>query len=91
VALGAGVVVLGVALGAGVVVPAVRAGALAAALATTGFHALNHWIDVNHAHPGSSAGVGDALALTVLFVLTAALTRAAGQHPSRRRPYVRGR
>jgi hypothetical protein len=68
---------LGLALAAGVVVPAVRAGALAAALATTGLHALNHWIDVNDAHPGSSAGVGDALALTILFVLTAVLTRAA--------------
>jgi hypothetical protein len=68
---------LGVALAAGLVVPAVRAGALAAMLASTGLHALNHWIDVNDAHPGSSAGVGDAVALTILFVFTAALTRAA--------------
>jgi hypothetical protein len=68
---------LGLALAAGLVVPAVRAGALAAALAMTGLHAVNHWIDVNDAHPGSSAGVGDALALTILFLLTAVLTRAA--------------
>jgi hypothetical protein len=68
---------LGAALAAALVVPALRAGALAAALATTGFHALNHWIDVNDAHPGSDAGPADAIALTVLFVATAALTSAA--------------
>ena len=68
---------LGLALAAGLVMPAVRAGALAATLASTGLHALNHWIDVDHAHPGSSAGVGDAVALTILFMLTAWLTRAA--------------
>lgn len=68
---------LGAALAAAVAVPALRPGALAAALATTGFHALNHWIDVNAAHPGSDAGVGDAVALTILFVLTVVLTRAA--------------
>jgi hypothetical protein len=68
---------LGVALAVSLAVPALRAGALAATLATTGFHALNHWIDVNDAHPGSTAGLGDAVALTVLFVFTAMLTRAA--------------
>jgi hypothetical protein len=70
---------LGLALAAGLVVPVVRAGALLAALAMTGLHALNHWIDVNDAHPGSIAGVGDAVALTILFVLTAVLTRAAAR------------
>jgi hypothetical protein len=68
---------LGAALAVSLAVPALRAGALAASLATTGFHALNHWIDVNDAHPGSTAGLGDAVALTVLFVFTAMLTRAA--------------
>jgi hypothetical protein len=68
---------LGAALAAALVVPALRAGALAAALATTGFHALNHWLDVNNAHPGSAAGVGDAIALSILFALTALLTRSA--------------
>ncbi len=68
---------LGAALAAALAVPCLRPGALAAALATTGFHALNHWIDVKDAHPGSAAGVGDAVALTILFALTAVLTRAA--------------
>ena len=68
---------LGAALAAALVVPALRAGALAATLASTGFHALNHWIDVNDAHPGSDAGLGDAISLTVLFVLIAVLTSAA--------------
>jgi hypothetical protein len=58
-------------------VPALRPGALAAALATTGFHAFNRWLDVNAAHPGSEAGIGDAVALTILFLCTAVLTRAA--------------
>jgi hypothetical protein len=68
---------LGAALAAALVVPSLRCGALAAAMATTGFHALNHWIDVNAAHPGSADGVGDAIALTMLFLLTALLTRDA--------------
>jgi hypothetical protein len=68
---------LGVALAAAFFVPALRPGALAAALATTGFHAFNHWLDVNAAHPGSDAGIGDAIALTILFLFTAVLTRAA--------------
>ena len=68
---------LGAALAAALAMPSLRSGALAAAMATTGFHALNHWIDVNNAHPGSAAGIGDAVALTILFLFTALLTRAA--------------
>ena len=68
---------LGAALAAALVIPALGPGALAAAAAMTGFHALNHWLDVNDAHPGSAAGVGDAIALTILFVFAAVLTRAA--------------
>jgi hypothetical protein len=70
---------LGVALAASLRWPALRAGALAAAAAMTGLHAINHWADVSDAHAGSSAGLGDAVSLTLLFALTVALARAAAR------------
>jgi len=54
-----------------------RAGALAIGLATVTFHAINHWIDVNAAHPGSNADIADAILLTVLAALMLAPLRAA--------------
>jgi predicted anti-sigma-YlaC factor YlaD len=66
---------LGVALVAALVWPALRAGALAAMLATTTFHALNHWIDVDEAHAGSNAGLSDAILLTVLALILVVLLR----------------
>lgn len=64
---------IGLALAAAVAWPALRAGALAVALAVTSLHALNHWVDVGAAHPGSNAGLGDAVSLTLLAAATAAL------------------
>jgi hypothetical protein len=54
-----------------------RAGALAIALASVAVHAVNHWIDVNDAHPGSNADVTDAILLTVLALFTIAPLQAA--------------
>jgi hypothetical protein len=54
-----------------------RAGALAVTTATFGLHAINHWYDVDNAHPGSSAGIVDAVSLTLAFVLSAGLLRAS--------------
>ena len=62
--------------------PAMRAGTLATVAATTGLHAVNHWADISSAHPGSSAGVLDAVSLTVGLGFAAALTVMAA---SRRR------
>ena len=68
---------VGLALAAALRWPALRPGALAAALGFTALHALNHWIDVGHAHPGSHAGIADALSLTLAAVLTVGLLRAS--------------
>ncbi len=54
-----------------------RAGALAIALAAVAFHAINHWIDVNHANGTSNADVTDAILLTLLALLTIAPLQAA--------------
>jgi hypothetical protein len=67
---------IGLGLAASLRWPALRAGALAVALASTGLHAINHWIDVNGAHAGSSAGISDAISLTVAFAFTALLLNA---------------
>ncbi len=67
---------IGLALAAAVRWPALRAGTLAAALGATALHALNHWIDVNHAHAGSNAGITDAVSLTLLAAFTAVLLAA---------------
>jgi len=56
---------------------ALRAGALAIALATVSIHAINHWIDVNDAHPGSNADVTDAVLLTILALATIGPLQAA--------------
>jgi hypothetical protein len=68
---------VGIALGAALAWPALRAGALAAALGMTTLHAINHWADVGNAHSGSSAGIGDAVSLTVLALATAGLLAVA--------------
>lgn len=68
---------VGLALAASLAWPPLRAGALAAAAGMSGLHAINHWADIGNAHAGSSAGAEDAVSLTVLFVFTAVLARAA--------------
>ena len=68
---------IGVALAAAVACASLRPGALLAALLATGFHTINHWIDINHAHAGSSAGASDAIQLTICTVLIAGLFRAS--------------
>jgi hypothetical protein len=68
---------LGLALVASLRWPALQPGVLAAAAGMTGLHAINHWADVSDAHAGSSAGLGDAVSLTVLFAVTVVLARAA--------------
>jgi hypothetical protein len=68
---------IGVALIAAARFEALRAGALAVVVATVGFHAINHWIDVNNAHAGSDAGITDAVLLTLLTLLALAPLRAA--------------
>jgi len=67
---------LGVALAASLAWPALRAGAVAAALASTALHAINHWADVGDAHAGTSAGLTDAISLTALALALAWLLRA---------------
>jgi hypothetical protein len=74
---------IGLALAAAVRWPALRAGTLAAALGATALHALNHWIDVNHAHAGSNAGAMDAISLTLLALFTAVLLTAQVREPAR--------
>ena len=54
-----------------------RAGALAVGLAAVSLHAVNHWIDVNHANGGSNADITDAVLLTLLAVLMIAPLQAA--------------
>jgi hypothetical protein len=54
-----------------------RPGALVIALGAAGFHAINHWIDVNNANGGSNAGVVDAVLLTTLTLITIAPLQAA--------------
>lgn len=66
---------LGLALAASLAWPVLRAGAFAAVLASTALHAVNHWVDVGEAHAGSSAGVVDAISLTLLAVALAVLLR----------------
>lgn len=68
---------VGLALAAALRWPALRPGALAAALGFTALHALNHWIDAGNAHPGTHAGLADALSLTLAALLTAGLLRAS--------------
>jgi hypothetical protein len=67
---------LGLALAAALAWPALRAGALAATLASTALHAVNHWADVGDAHAGTNAGLADAVSLTALAVALAWLLRA---------------
>ena len=80
----AGVMILGagLALLASLKWTVLRAGALAANLAMFGAHAVNHWFDIGNAHAGSSAGVLDAISLTLLMVFTAVVMRAAMQQES---------
>jgi hypothetical protein len=68
---------IGLVLAAAVVRPRLREVALLVALAATALHALNHWLDVDHAHHGSNAGANDAVQLTILALLIAVLYRAA--------------
>jgi hypothetical protein len=68
---------IGAALAASLRWPALRAGALASAFAATALHAINHWIDVGDAHAGSSAGIVDAVSLTLLALLIAGLLHAS--------------
>lgn len=67
---------LGIALAASVRWPILRTGTLAVASASIGFHAINHWVDVNRDHPGTSAGIVGALSQTALAVLCVVLLRA---------------
>ncbi|MBS1869827.1 MAG: hypothetical protein JSS99_09195 [Actinobacteria bacterium] len=67
---------VGVALAFAVRWPALRAGALTAAVATTGFHALNHWIDLGAGEPGTYAGVIGALSQTSLAIVAVVLLYA---------------
>jgi hypothetical protein len=66
---------LGLALAASLAWPVLRAGAVAATLASTALHAVNHWVDVGDAHAGSDAGIVDAISLTLLSVVLAWLLR----------------
>src|SRR3954452_13171775 len=73
---------LGVTLAAAVGRASWRSPLLAFAALQTGLHAINHWVDVDDA---SSLGLGlfDAISLTVLFVVIAALWRAAATLPTK--------
>lgn len=60
---------------------ALRAGAVAAALATSVLHAVNHWFDINAAQAGSHADVFGAISVSLLTAASAwllyAITRPA--------------
>lgn len=73
-------IALGVTLFAAVSRRSWRAPLLAFAALQCGLHAINHWVDVDDA---SSLGLGlfDAISLTLLFVVIAALWRAAATIP----------
>jgi hypothetical protein len=75
-------IALGVTLFAAVSRRSWRAPLLAFAALQCGLHAINHWVDVDNA---SSLGVGlfDAISLTVLTAVIAALWRAAASAPTR--------
>jgi hypothetical protein len=77
---------LGVALAASVHWTALRPGALAVATASIGFHAINHWVDIDRDHPGTSAGIVGALSQTVLAALCVALLRAELTRRASNRP-----
>lgn len=64
---------LGVALALAVRWPALRAGALTAATAAIGLHAVNHWFDLGNGEPGTSAGAIGALSQTSLAIVCAIL------------------
>lgn len=66
---------LGLALVASLAWPVLRAGAVAATLASVALHAVNHWVDVGEAHPGSDAGIVDAVSLTLLAIVLVGLLR----------------
>jgi hypothetical protein len=68
---------IGIALLAAAWLDQLRAGALTVALGAAGLHTINHWIDVNNANGGSSAGPADAILLTLLTLITIAPLRAA--------------
>ncbi len=68
---------IGIGLAVSIWIPAFRSGALLVAAAMAGFHAINHWIDVNAANGDSNADVFGAVSLTLQFVLTLGLLRAA--------------
>lgn len=68
---------IGIALIASAWVAPLRPGALAVGLAAVSLHAVNHWIDVNHANGSSNADVFDAVSLTLLAVLMIAPLQAA--------------
>jgi hypothetical protein len=72
---------VGIALAASIWVAALRPGALLAATAVAGLHAINHWIDVNDANGNSNADVFDAVSLTLQLVLTLGLLRASLRRP----------
>ncbi|MBB4663864.1 hypothetical protein [Conexibacter arvalis] len=73
---------LGIALAASVRWAALRAGALAAATAAVGFHAVNHWVDLGAEEPGTHAGVIGALSQTSLAIVCAVLLVVViRQHP----------
>lgn len=69
-ALSAGI---GVALALAVRWPSLRAGTLAAATASVGLHAINHWHDLGNDEPGTYAGVIGALSQTSLAIVCAVL------------------
>ena len=56
---------------------------LAFAALQCGLHAINHWVDVDNASRGSGVGLFDAISLTVLTAVIAALWRAAATAPTR--------
>jgi hypothetical protein len=58
-------------------IESLRAGTLAVTFAAVSFHAINHWIDVNHANGTSNADVTDAILLTILALATIAPLQAA--------------
>jgi hypothetical protein len=60
---------IGTALLAAAWLAPLQAGALLAGVGAAGFHAINHWIDVNAANGSSNADVSDAILLTILTLI----------------------
>jgi len=72
---------IGIALALSLRWPALRTGALTAATAAIGLHAVNHWVDLTDDLPGTGAGIVGALSQTSLTLVAGLLLYASATAP----------